>query len=354
MTVDGTDARHEIQRQPNTRIRFPGISPRAYEHPADRGALATLRTVPGFAQVLKVVSGAFTERGERLMALASAIRVGPKQYQELDRLRNECAEALDLDVVPNLFVARNPRANAVTLGMDEPFIVLNTGLVELMTTDGLRFAIGHEMGHVLSGHAVYRTMMIRLIQLQQSLSWTPVSALGVRVVLAALCEWYRKAELSCDRAGLLCSQDPTAALRAHVLMAGGLDPSTVDIQSFLQQAEEYDTVDDIRDSLLKLRNIETMSHPLAVVRAAQLQKWAASEECRTILAGDYPRRSDDQPATSWRDDLKSAAKSYKDSFSESFDPLIKVFSDIGDSVSGAAGKVWNKFGGGRDAGTDAD
>ncbi|WP_051116570.1 M48 family metallopeptidase [Amycolatopsis nigrescens] len=339
-------------------MRFPGISPRAYEHPVDRGALATLRMVPGFAQALKAVAGFYSERGERLMALASAIRVGPRQYPELDRLRHDCAEVLDITQVPNIFVSRSPEAIAMTIGMDEPFIVLSTGLVELMSIEELRFVIGHEMGHVLSGHAVYRTMLLRLIGLQLSMSWTPVSALGLRAIIAALNEWYRKAELSCDRAGLLCGQDASVALRAQILVAGGIDPAKVDIPSFLQQATEYESVDDIRDSLLKLRYVHGMSHPLAVVRAAQLQKWVASEDYRAILTGDYPRRDDDRPASTWTDDVKSAAQSYKDSFAASTDPLAKVFSDVGEAVSGAAGKVWSKFnprenGGGDDGGGTA-
>lgn len=328
----------------NSRVRFPGISPRAYEHPVDRGALATLRAVPGFAQVLRATAGFFSERGERLMALASTIRVGPTQFPEIDELRHECAAVLDIDPVPNVFVEQDPAVNAFAIGMDEPFIVLSTGLVELMDTDALRFVLGHEMGHVLSGHAVYRTMLLRLINLQLSMSWTPVSALGLRAIVAALKEWYRKAELSCDRAGLLCGQDPAAALRAHILTAGGIDPAKVDIRAFLRQAEEYESVGDIRDSLQKLRHVEGMTHPLSVVRAAQLQKWAATPEYREILAGSYPRRAEDKPTGSWSDDLKSAAKSYKDSVGDSADPLAKVFADVGEAVSGAAGKVWNKFG----------
>ena len=339
---------------PNSRLRFSGISPRAYEHPVDRGALAALRAVPGFAQVLKAVAGFFNERGERLMALASAIRVGPDQYPELDKLRNECAQVLDIEPVPNLFVSRSADVNAMTIGMDEPFIVLTTGAVELMSTQELRFVIGHEMGHVLSGHAVYRTMLLRLISLQLSMSWMPVSALGLRAVVAALNEWYRKAELSCDRAGLLCVQDPAVALRSQILVAGGVDPAKVDISSFLKQAAEYEAVEDIRDSLLKLRYVEGMSHPLAVVRAAQLQKWAASTEYRDILSGEYSRREDDQPTTTWTDDVKSAAQSYKDSFASSVDPLAKVFNDVGEAVSGAAGKMWSKFGGNSSEGRSED
>ena len=326
-----------------TRVRFARISPRAYEHPADRGAMAALRAVPGVSEVLKAVSGLFTERGERLLALASAIRVGPNQYPKLDKLRNDCAETLDLDTVPNLFVARSPEAQALTIGIDEPFIVLSTGLVESMDTESLRFVIGHEMGHVLSGHAVLRTVLLRLLNLQMTMSWLPAGALALRAAIAALREWFRKAELTCDRAGLLCAQDPAAALRAHLYLAGATDLTQIDIPSFLQQAKEYEEVDDIRDSFHKLRSVEGMSHPFAVVRAAQLQKWAASAEYRAILAGDYPRRDDDDPSTSFTDDLRSAAKSYKDSFSTSGDPLAKVINNIGESLSSTAGRVRDKF-----------
>lgn len=329
---------------PAGRVRFPRISPRAYEHPVDRGALATLRMAPGFAEVLKAMSGFFHERGERLRAVGSAIRVGPTQYPELDRLRRECAEILDIDPVPQMFVASDASANAMALGMDEPFIVLNTGLVELLDTDGLRFTIGHEMGHILSGHAVYRTMMVRLIDLQLSMSWMPVSALGLRAIRAALSEWYRKAELSCDRAGLLCAQDPRAALETHIVLAGGLRPAEVDIPAFLQQAAEYSAGEDIRDSLLKLRHTERLSHPLAVVRAAQLQQWAASVEYRAILAGDYPRRTDQRPTDHWSADIGSAARSYRDAVASSTDPLAKVFADVGEAVSTAAERIRGRFG----------
>ncbi|GLZ41444.1 Zn-dependent protease [Actinokineospora sp. NBRC 105648] len=332
--------------QSSTRVRFPRISPRAYEHPADRGAMAGLRAVPGLTEVLKAVSGLFSERGERLLALASAIRVGEKQYPKIDRLRVECAETLDLDTVPNLFVERNPVANAMTVGIDEPFIVLTTGLVEALDTESLRFVIGHEMGHVLSGHAVLRTLLLRLLHLQMSVAFIPAGALALRAAIAALREWFRKAELTCDRAGLLCGQDPAAALRTHVYLAGGTDLTQIDIPSFLQQAKEYEEVDDIRDSIHKLRSVEGMSHPFAVVRAAQLQRWAASEDYRAILAGDYSRRDEDSPTSTLSDDMKSAAKSYKESFNSSADPLAKVLNDVGGALSDAAGKVFNRFGGG--------
>ncbi|MEV6606228.1 M48 family metalloprotease [Kutzneria sp. NPDC051319] len=324
------------------RVRFPGISPRAYEHPADRGALTTLRSVPGFAQVLRAVSGAFAERGERLMSLSSSIRVGPRQYPELDAIRNECAEILDVDPAPELYITRSPVQNAMTIGLDQPFIVMTTGLVEALDTDGLRFVIGHEVGHALSGHALYRTMLERLLRLLTSLAWMPVGYWGLRAIIAALKEWYRKAELSADRAGLLCVQDPTVALRTHIMMAGAVDPSAVDTEAFLAQAREYEAEGDVRDSVLKLMNVIDLSHPLAVVRAAELQKWAAGEEYRDILGGTYPDRGDD-PQNQWTEDVKSAARSYRDAFVETTDPLAKVLNEVGGVISEAAGKVWSRF-----------
>lgn len=353
MTDQRPDAEPDFEIIRAPRVRFPDISPRAYEHPADKGALAGLRAVPGVSDVLRMAAGLFSERGERLMALASAIRVGERQYPTLDRLRLDCAATLDLPSVPNVFVARSADANAFAIGMDQPFVVLTTGLVESLDKEALRFVIGHEMGHILSGHAVLRTLLIRLINLQASMSLVPLGALGLRAVIAALREWFRKAELTCDRAGLLCCQDAPAALRTHVYLAGGTDLTEIDIPSFLRQAEEYEQTEDIRDSIHKFRNVEVMSHPLAVVRAAQLQRWAASEDYRRILSGDYPRRGDEDPGTTFMDDLRGAARSYRDSATQSTDPLMKVLSEVGAGVSDAAGRLFRGFTGGGNGGTDA-
>jgi Zn-dependent protease with chaperone function len=326
------------------RVRFPGISSRAYEHPADRGGLTTLRSVPGFAPLLKAVSGAIADRSERLLSLGSGIRVGPNQYPRLYELVRECAEILDVDPVPELFVHRYTEANALTIGLDKPFILLYTGLIDALDDESLRFVIGHEMGHVLSGHAVYHTMLYRLINLAGGFSWLPGGVWGMRAVQAALAAWYRKAELSADRAGLLCGQDPQAALRAHIVMSGATDPADVNVPEFLRQAHDYESGGDLRDSVLKLLNVERMSHPMAVARAAELQRWSATPDYRDILTGVYPRRDEEAaPHATWTEDVKSAAKSVKDRMTESEDPLAKILNDVGGSLSDAAGKVWGMF-----------
>ena len=317
------------------RIRFPDISSRAYEHPADRGALVALRSIPGFDSVLKALSSAIGERSIRLLYLASATRVSPRQYPDIHEMLNECATTLDLQPVPEMFIEQDPSPSAMAIGLDKPIIVISTGMLQLTDDEGLRFIIGHEVGHVLSGHAVYRTMLLALINVAATIAWLPIGAWSIRAIILGLNEWFRKSELSCDRAGLLCSQDPSAALRAHASLAGARNPNDMDVAGFLDQAEEYETRGDVRDSLLKLLQLSGRSHPLAALRAAELQKWAAGPDYADILAGNYPRRSDDKD-TPMSDDVKAAANSYKENFSTSGDPLYKLVSKIG-SVAGTAG-----------------
>jgi hypothetical protein len=188
---------------------------------------------------------------------------------------------------------------------------------------------------VLSGHAVYRTMLISLVNLAAAMEWLPIGAWSIRAIVLGLNVWFRKSELSCDRAGLLCSQEPSAALRVHASLAGARNPDDMDVAGFLDQAEEYETRGDVRDSLLKLLQLSNRSHPLAALRAAELQKWAAGPEYAEILAGNYPRRSDDKDAP-MSEEVKSAANSYKKNFTTSGDPLYKLVSKIG-SVAGTAG-----------------
>ena len=203
------------------RVRLPGISSRAYEHPADRSALVAMRKLTGFDVLLRRLASLFSDRSLRLLFLASSVRASQEQFPHLYELLLDGASVLDLPEVPELFISQNPLPNAMTLGSDKPFIVITTGLVDLYDHEEMRFAISHELGHALSGHAVYRTMLFHLTRLATRLAWFAVGYISLRVIIAALEEWYRKSELSCDRAGVLGGQDPAAARRALMKLAGG-------------------------------------------------------------------------------------------------------------------------------------
>src|SRR5690242_16411663 len=275
------------------RVRLPGISSRAYEHPADRSALVALRKLTGFDALLRRLASLFSDRSLRLLFLASSVRASTEQFPDLYQLLLDGSAILDLPEVPELFISQDPIPNAMTLGSDKPFIVLTTGLVDLFDEEEMRFTIGHELGHALSGHAVYRTMLYHLTRLATRLAWFAIGYIGLRVIIAGLEEWYRKSELSCDRAGVLASQDPAAGRRALMKLAGGAKMSELSHDAFEQQAREYDAVPDVREGLIKLLQMQGTTHPFAVVRFAELDRWVADGEYQDILAGRYPRREDD-------------------------------------------------------------
>ncbi|SEG86823.1 Zn-dependent protease with chaperone function [Thermomonospora echinospora] len=336
------------------RTRFPGISSRAYEHPADRSALVALRSLTGFDTVLRRLSGMFSERALRLMFLGGSVRVGEDQFRNIHDMVRDAAYILDFDEVPELYVVQDPTPNAMAIGTDKPFIVLNTGLIELLDDEELRYVVGHEVGHILSGHAVYRTMLLILTSLGARLAWLPLGNLAIGAIVIGLQEWQRKAELSADRAGLLTSQDVHAVKRALMKMAGGPQLTEMNVEAFHRQAREYDAAGDVRDGLLKFLNLMQRSHPYAVVRFAEIDKWAGGAEYRRIMEGHYPRRQDDGSAKV-TDEIRNAAKAYRDSWNETADPFVGKLRDIADGAAGLAGDLFaraGRRGGGQDRGED--
>jgi Zn-dependent protease with chaperone function len=221
-----------------SRVRLPGISSRAYEHPADRSALVALRKLTGFDVILRNLAGLFSDRALRLMFLASSVRASEEQFPQLYHDMLDGCYILDLPRVPELFISQDPTVNAMALGTDKPFLVITTGLLDLMDEEETRFVIGHELGHVLSGHSVYRTMLFHLVNLATRLSFIPFAWIGFKAVIWGLEEWFRKSELSCDRAGLLAGQDEAAARRALMKLAGGSRLSEFSHDAFHQQARE--------------------------------------------------------------------------------------------------------------------
>jgi Zn-dependent protease with chaperone function len=317
------------------RTVFTGISSRAFEHPADRTALTAMRALPGFDQVVRVASGMLRERQYRLAYLASAVRVDERQFPQLGALLSEVLEVLDVDERPELFVYNDPTPNAVTLGVDKPFIAVSSGLYALLTPDEMRFVLGHETGHVMSGHALYQSLLAHLLNLAGAFSWVPVGGLGLRALIAALREWQRKAELSADRAGLLATQDVGTALRVHMKMAGGANLDQIDAEAFLAQGAEYESAGDLRDGVLKLLNTERTTHPFAVVRATEMRRWVDSGEYQQILSGDYLRREDDHTQT-FSAAARDAARAYRKRMDDSTDPLVGAMRGVGATVGSAA------------------
>ena len=281
----------------------------SWEHPADRAALQGLRSVPGFDEVVKKIFGFLGERGVRLLFQADAVRVGATQFPKLNALYTDVLTSLDWPERPELFVSQTPFVNAGAFGMDRPFIVINSGALNLLDDDEMRALLGHELGHVMSGHALYRTILILILNVSFA-SLPFLAGLALLPVRIALLEWYRKSELSSDRAGLLASQDATASLRMFLKMAGGGDMKQMDLNAFLVQAKEYETSGGALDRIFQILNTLDRTHPFNTLRAAELQRWIEGGDYDRILRGEYTRRGPEAAQRPFEKDLDDAREHY--------------------------------------------
>lgn len=301
---------------PATRSRrtFPQISAVSWEHPADRAALQTLRTIPGVDEVIRralaLLGG---ERGVRLLFQGNAVRVGPDQLPTLWHLHTEVLTTFDWPTVPELYVSQTPFFNAGAYGIDQPFIVLHSAAVELLDESELRVLLAHELGHLISGHALYRTIAAILALI--SLGALPtLASLAVLPVRLAFLEWSRKSELSADRAGLIGAQDVVAAQRLDMKMAGGgrgdRFTGQLNVDAFMQQAHEYAASGEGLDVVYKVLSTLALTHPMHTVRAAELQRWVASGEYDRIVSGEYTRRGPETADRPLSADLNAAGSYY--------------------------------------------
>ena len=271
--------------RPRVRKSAAGVRTEDVQHPLDRQALAALQKVPGFDDVIRFIFEKGFEKIFRIQNLSSAVRVGTGHFPELYALYQGCVQRLGVHPEPPLYLRSGP-LNAYTSGVEEPFIVLTTSMVNCASPAELEYVIGHELGHIRCQHVLYNTLAHNLALIVQLLPF------GGRVVSTALqvalAEWQRRAELSCDRFGLLAVQAHEPGLRLMVKLAGAPYAlyDKIDTAAFLAQYEEFQKLDqDGLSFLYRLMMEMELTHPWLVERAALLKQWSDAGELDRLLAG---------------------------------------------------------------------
>jgi Zn-dependent protease with chaperone function len=327
-----------------TRRRLPGLSPHAFEHPLDRTALTTLQAVPGLDWVVRKFITAIGERRLRLLFLASSVRVSDKQFARLKTIYDEACDVLDIPPGerPELYVSQNFQANAAALGVDKPFIVVTSSLLDLLDQDEQRCVLGHELGHIMCGHALYTTVLMLLVNLWYVFLGIPGGVIAMLGIRLALLEWSRKAELSADRAGLLVSQNPDVSYHVDMKLAGGKHAAEMSAEEFINQAEEYRSAGDLLDGVLKLALLVGQTHPFPVLRVAELRRFIDSGDYEKIINGEYMRRGD-EPNSSWFESVRATAADYKESLDASADPLFSTLRDLGGGAAATGAEIFEFF-----------
>ncbi len=289
--------------------RLSGISSRSYEHPADRAATAALRQVPCLDQVIRKLFAYGFERSYRQGLIANGIQLGPHQLPAIWEGHERCHEVLDLHTKAELYLLQTPEANAMVFGVEQPILILHSGLVALLDPEEITAVLAHEVGHIHSSHGLYGTVLRLLLSV--GLQGLAIGELPLRALRLALLEWSRAAELSCDRAAALVLRDPLLVCRTLMKLAGG-GVEGLNLEAFLQQASRYEDWQDPLDRGLRFFSEIDGSHPFAVRRVSELLRWVQSGEYDRICGGDY-LRCGQEPAASV--EFERAVAFYADHFS---------------------------------------
>lgn len=262
-----------------------GLKANEFRHPLDLEATQTLQQVPGWDIAVRTVLGRVAEQFFYLENVAASVQVSEKQLPHLHKLLVEACQRLDLDV-PELYIKQHPAPNAYTFAMrgKQPFIVLHTSLIELLTPEEIQAVIAHELGHLKCEHGVYLTL-VNLLVLAAGLlpNWGVILAQSLQ---DQMLEWIRCAEFSCDRAALLAVQEPKVVMSVLMKLAGGsptLAPQ-LNLDAFIQQARAYDQMSESQlGELLKNAHTQQLSHPVPVIRAQAIDRWGSSSDYQRLL-----------------------------------------------------------------------
>jgi len=314
---------------PELAWKLDRISPRAYQHPADRAATAALAKVPYLDEVVRRLVALGYERALRAASLGSAVRLGQEQLPGIWVLHRQVFDALDIEEVPDLYLTQFPLANAFTLGTDKPIVVLNSELVRVLDDEGRRVVLAHEAAHVHSDHVLYRTALLILLRLGGAVRLPILAGLPLLAIQLALLEWARAAELSCDRAAALVTRDPQAVCRALMVIAAGEAADDLNLDAFVAQGMDYSESGTGLERLTRLLQQLQVTHPMPVRRVRLMLDWVREGDYDRMVRGDYLRRGEEPSAG---EEADAAGTFYGDRISGAFQAAGSSISDVGQQL----------------------
>lgn len=268
----------------SSKIVLTGLKAHHFRHPLDLEATQALQQIPGLDILIRSVLGSVGEQFFQLENLASGVQVSEKQLPHLHELLLDACKILELEP-PQLFVKQNPAPNAYTFAMrgQQPFIVLHTSLIDMLTPEEIQAVIAHELGHLKCEHSVYLTLANLLIL---AASTTVLGSIAVQTLQERMMEWVRCAEFTCDRAALLVTQNPRTVASLLMKLCGGspaLAP-ILNLDAFLEQARAYENLSTSEiGRVLRQAQTAQLTHPVPVLRAKEVDRWATSSDYENLL-----------------------------------------------------------------------
>ncbi|MCK9151823.1 M48 family metallopeptidase [Methanobacterium alcaliphilum] len=271
------------------------LNPIEYEHKFDKKALNAVKKIPALKRFFQNELS-HQESRENVRNMGSSVKVTPTHFSDIHDILIEACSNIHLNHIPEMYIGSywmggsGWDVNACTLGYDNPIILLSPGSVEYLTPDELLCVIGHEAGHIKSGHCLYHTMISSLSSIGSAIT---TLTLGLNEIIGdslnqSIAEtmnyWSRMSEFTADRAGLLACQDLDVAISVEMKLCG-VPPKLydkMDTNEFIKQAEEFENFESLEKYYKEIIELD-YNHPWGVIRAFELLKWIESGRYNQIL-----------------------------------------------------------------------
>lgn len=313
---------------------FPDISPKAYEHPADRAATAALASIPYVDVVVNKLLDWQFEREFQQDILGGSVLLSEKQMPKIWNIWQEVLLALDLPRDIPLYLLGSSQVNAMAVGSNKPMVVINSALVNLLNEKELKGVLAHEAAHILSGHVRYKTALVMLLEFGAK-NIPFFARLPLKAVIMALMEWSRSSEFSCDRAAALVTGDPMVVCSTMMTLAGGIKSEQLDVNAFVAQADTYEGWENRWDRLKRFRKGLYNTHGLPVQRVTELTKWVKSGDWNNIIDGNYQKKSDPISVSKEAEQATSHyAEKFRSAFSSATEEAMNAAQTVADKLKG--------------------
>lgn len=251
-------------------------------HPDDKSTITKLNKIPKFKEFVDKTVGNIMERIGEIEYSGEGINVNENSLPTLHRQLKEACSVLGIADIPAYSIDWWYGVGGFTVGEKRKRMVLQSGTIDLLNSEEIYFMIGHELGHMISGHKRYH-------MLTEAMYMPVINSdfkIWMSLIKMPLLNWYRYSDFTADRIGLLCCQDINVALSTMIKMAGlpRKHFDKINIKAFIEQAVEFNNkfTSNI-DKLIKYLSINAASMPWLVLRASELLKWYQSDEYNEIL-----------------------------------------------------------------------
>lgn len=218
--------------------------------------------------VNKIISlSSYDQSGDKIRSTMEGhcFKVEKRLMSDLYDLLYDVKETLSFKDPVDFYITGDSSVNAWTIASpreNEPHIVnINSGLLNIMTDDELRFVIGHELGHLINKN----TEMKRLI----GFIFPPESQVPL-MLQYKIRLWEQLSELAADRYGYLAVDNLNTCLSAFFKMTSGLDISKINMQLDVYLEENLKRL----EYFLHDRGVSRDTHPVNPIRVHALNLFA--------------------------------------------------------------------------------